>query len=157
MRVFLPALAALLLLVSPVAAQDYWKAFDIYVRGDYATALPMFRKLARQGHATAQYNLGQMYENGHGVPQDYAQALAWYRRAAAWRGFANAQHSLGSMYANGHGVTQDYLQAYMWYSFAVDLGHELAMADRADIARRMTPAQIAQAQRMTRETFPKLR
>ena len=37
---------------------------------------------AEQGNAAAQYNLGVMYDNGEGVPQDYAEAAKWYRLAA---------------------------------------------------------------------------
>jgi hypothetical protein len=51
-------------------------------RKDYATALRLFRSLAEQGDPTAQEHLGVMYENGQGLPQDYAEAVLWYRRAA---------------------------------------------------------------------------
>ena len=54
-----------------------------YDRGDYATALKEYRPLAEQGHAAAQYNLGLMYANGKGVPQDYVQAHMWFNLAAA--------------------------------------------------------------------------
>jgi TPR repeat protein len=50
-------------------------------RKDYATALRLFRSLAEQGDPTAQEHLGVMYENGQGLPQDYAEAVLWYRRA----------------------------------------------------------------------------
>jgi len=49
-----------------------------YARKDYATALELFRPLAEQGDAQAQYNLGVMYDTGEGVPQDYALAVKWY-------------------------------------------------------------------------------
>ena len=54
-----------------------------YERGDYATALKEWRPLARQGHADAQYNLGVMYANGQGVPQDKVLAYALYNLSAA--------------------------------------------------------------------------
>ncbi len=41
------------------------------------------RKAAEQGHAEAQYNLGGFYVFGDGVKQDYAEAVKWYRKAAA--------------------------------------------------------------------------
>ncbi len=53
--------------------------------------------------ADAQNDLGFMYENGQGVPQDYAEAVGWFRKAAE-QGYANAQYNLGNMYRNGHGV-----------------------------------------------------
>jgi TPR repeat protein len=63
-----------------------------------------------------------MYENGEGVPQDYAQAVTWYRRAAE-QGVSEAQTNLGVMYENGEGVPQDYAQAVTWYKRAADQGH----------------------------------
>jgi hypothetical protein len=54
-----------------------------------------------------------MYYKGHGVPQDYAAAVSWYRKAAD-QGDANAQGNLGVMYAKGQGVPQDYVQAHKW-------------------------------------------
>jgi TPR repeat protein len=71
-------------------------------------------KSANQGDAREQYNLGVLYANGQGVPQDYKQAAKWYQKAAE-QGIANAQYNLGYMYANGQGVPQDYKQAAKWY------------------------------------------
>ncbi len=55
-----------------------WAGLDegvaAYHRGDYATAFREWHPLAKQGNAKAQYNLGVMYGNGLGVPQDEAQA-----------------------------------------------------------------------------------
>jgi uncharacterized protein len=77
-----------------------------YSKGDYATAMSLWRPLADQGNAAAQTNLGWMYQKGQGVPQDNAQAVVWYRKAAE-QGDANAQYSLGFMYALGLGVPQE--------------------------------------------------
>ena len=63
-----------------------------------------------------------MYANGQGVPQDYAQAAVWYRKAAE-QGDADAQTIVGVMYVNGHGVSQDYAQALIWYRKAADQGN----------------------------------
>ena len=49
-----------------------------YDRGDYATALRLWRPLAEQGDAKAQFRLGEMYQTGHGVPQDYVRAYMWF-------------------------------------------------------------------------------
>jgi len=74
---------ALMLMVMPAQAQDFNEGVKAYNRGDYETALSAFRPLAEQGDASAQYNLGVMYENGKGVAQDYREAVSWYRLAAA--------------------------------------------------------------------------
>ena len=72
---------------------------------------------AYQGDPDAQSNLGAMYANGWGVPQDYAQAVVWYRQAGE-RWNAGAQRNLGLMYEHGQGVPQDYVSAHMWLNLA---------------------------------------
>ena len=69
-------------------------------------AVRLLRPLADQGDAPAQHNLGLMYDQGRGVPQDYAAAVSWYRKAAD-QGDAIAQYNLGLMYDQGRGVPQD--------------------------------------------------
>ena len=90
-------------------------------KGDYATAIRLWRPLAEQGYATAQYNLGFMYANGEGVPQDYVEAHKWWRLAAD-QGHASAQYNLGVMYDNGRGLPQDYVEALKWYRLAAEQG-----------------------------------
>ena len=68
--------------VSVATAQDFDKGLKAAQAGDFQTALQEWRPLAEQGYASAQYNLGQMYRNGQGVPQDDAEAVKWYRLAA---------------------------------------------------------------------------
>jgi uncharacterized protein len=82
-------------------------------RGDYTTAIRLWRPLADQGVAQAQFLLGTMYENGKGVAQDYREAMKWYRLAAHYEGYAAPLYALGLMYTNGRGVTQDNIHAYM--------------------------------------------
>lgn len=48
------------------------------------------------------------------MPQDYAAAISWFRKAAA-QGLADAQHNLGSIYYGGTGVPQDYATAASWF------------------------------------------
>jgi TPR repeat protein len=80
----------LILLTAPVNAQDFDKVIAefnkgvaAHTRGDYGTALQVFKIVAEQNHAAAQYNLGVMYSFGRGVPQDYVQAYMWFNLAAA--------------------------------------------------------------------------
>jgi TPR repeat protein len=95
--------------------------------------------------------VGVMYELGQGVAQDYAQALAWYRKAAD-QGNAGAQINLGDMYRDGHGVPQDYVRAHMWYNLAASQGRGATQRD--DMAAKMVPAQIAEALRLAGEWVP---
>jgi len=78
-------------------------------------------RLPAQNNPEAQYNLGTFYESGQGVPQDYAQAVDLYRRAAN-QGLAAAQFNLGLLYDNGQGVDRDYAQAAQWYLKAAEQG-----------------------------------
>ena len=86
--------------------------------------------------------------------KDYATAASLFRSLAA-QGDASAQNNLGLMYANGNGVAQDYVRAHMWYNLgASSLSGEngkKATSNRDNVAAKMTPAQIAQAQAMARK------
>jgi len=78
-------------------------------------------KLASQGNASAQYNLGVLYSNGGKIPRDYRQAMEWYMKAIE-QGHATAQCNVGSMYYYGKGVPQDYQGAMEWFLKAADQG-----------------------------------
>ena len=121
---------------------------------DYAMARHWWERAAAQGQAYAQYNLGLLYTNGEGVPQDYAMAVHWYEKAAV-QGDAHAQSNLGVLYAKGQGVLQNYVKGYIWWNLAAAglMGDEqkTAVENRDKVARRMTPAQIAEAQRLSQQ------
>jgi len=106
---------------STVVTEAINKAFVAYGRGDYATPLRLLRPLAVQGNANAQFNLGMMYQDGHGVPQNDSEAVKWFRRAAV-QGFIDAQSSLGAMYIDGRGVPQNHAEAMRWLRLAADQG-----------------------------------
>ncbi len=63
-----------------------------------------------------------MYSKGRGVPQDFAKALQWYRKAAE-QGNVSAQSSLGIFYTTGRGVPQDDAEAVGWWHKAAEQGH----------------------------------
>ena len=97
--------ATVLLLAAPA-----WGDFDdgqaAYERGDYETAFEEWLPRAEQGDAHAQHNLGVMCERALGVPQDYPEAMKWYRLAAD-QGFSDARASLNAMYFSGKGVPEN--------------------------------------------------
>ena len=151
-------------LLRPLADQGNAKAQTnlgfMYATGqgvtrDDAQALFWYRKAADQGNAGAQFSLGLIYANGQGVTRDYAAAVLWYRKAAE-QGDADAQTNLGLMYAVGQGVPKDYVQAHMWLNLAASNSETKAAAEYRDtVAKKMTPAQIAEAQKLAREWKPK--
>jgi hypothetical protein len=134
-------------------------------RGDYAEAMWLWLPLAEQGNVNAQADVALMYEKGQGVPRDNAQAAKWWRKAAG-QGHALAQLFIGIKYLYGQGVPQDYVLAHMWFNLAASHGageasglrdvdleavRDLAVINRDHLAAKMTPEQIAEAQRMARE------
>lgn len=94
-------------------------------KGDYVTALRLWLPLAEQGNAVAQYNVGGMYGSARGVPRDYVQADKWF-----------------SLTASRASASQNDLRA-------------LAIKGRDLVATRMTPAEVAEAQRLARDFKPK--
>lgn len=121
---------------------------------DYVLARQWWEKAAAQGHVAAQLSLGTLYAYGYGVPKDNQQAVRWFRLAAD-QGDALAQVKLGVMYERGDGIPQDYVQAYKWYSLSGATGEKEATKIRDVLAKRMTSAQITEAQKLTREWKPK--
>ena len=67
------------------------------------------------------------------------------------RGDAKAQNNLGVMYATGEGVPQDFVQAHKWFNLAAAGGNKEATESRDLAATKMTPEEIAQAERLAEE------
>jgi uncharacterized protein len=124
------------------------------VSQDHKEALKWYRRAAEQGITEAQFTLGALYAEGRGVLQDYKKAEKWYLNAAEL-GHATAQFELGFMYARGVGALQDNVLGHMWYNIAGANGNRFASDNRANIEKRMTPAQIAEAQKLARECMAK--
>ena len=88
------------------------------------------------------------YERG-----DYDTALQEFRPLAE-QGHAQAQVNLGIIYSQSQGVPKDDVQAYRWYTLAVNQGDDLAGKFKDHLEKPMTPAQLAEAQRLAREWKP---
>jgi TPR repeat protein len=123
------------------------------VTQDYAAAMGWYRRAAEQGNTDAQFDVAERYYGGHGVPQDRAAAASWFRRGAE-QGDGLCRFRLALMYEEGVGVPQDYALAHMWLNLAAASEWRLAAQARDRVARRMTPAQIAEAQKLAREWKP---
>ncbi len=121
---------------------------------DYTGAEYWYSKAARQGNAMGQLGLGSMYAYGNGVPQNYTEAVKWYRKSAN-QGEIVAQSILGVMYEEGNGLPQDFVLAHMWFNLVAGSGGAVARTARDLVARKMTPEQIAEAERLAREWKPK--
>ena len=120
-----PILTLLLILTTlplHAAEKPAWK--EAVAAIDAGNLAPM-QTLADAGDAAAQHSLGVLYEKGEGVSKDYAQARAWYQKAAAKEN-RSAAYNLGNHYRYGLGVVQDYQQARQWYEKAAAQGHAKA-------------------------------
>ncbi len=115
---------------------------------DAAKAVEWYQKAAAQGNAGAQLGLGVMYAHGEGVPKDAAKAVEWYQKAAA-QGHAFAQFNLGMMYVRGEGVAADKVLAYAWFNLASTPGGANEVKNRDIMARRMSPVELSEAQRIS--------
>jgi TPR repeat protein len=156
--------------------QIYQHPWDPEIR-DLGTAFKWYSKAAAQGYADAQDEIGGMYEFGLGVPTDYAEAEKWFAKAndllaiaimydrvarnrplaAKWyrkladQGDKFARFRLGEMYRDGEGVQRDYAAALRWFNLAAASGYPYGSAARDELARKMTPAQIAKTLRLRQD------
>ncbi|MDY2985664.1 MAG: serine/threonine-protein kinase [Synergistes jonesii] len=90
--------------------------------------LDALRKKAAGGDMEAQYELGTMFQQGKGVPQDTAAAAEWFRKSAE-QGYSPAQNDLGTLYVQGRGVPQDYKEGVKWLTKAADQGNAYAQSN----------------------------
>ena len=132
----------------------FQRGLNGYQRRDYGTALKEWRPLADRGDAPSQFNLGLMYIDGLGVPQDYNLAVSWFERSAQ-QNYAKAQLNLGAMYASGRGVKRDYIQSYKWLSLCAAKGDMRCESERDLVARKLSRSQLVTAQRLAGEWKPK--
>ncbi len=116
---------------------------------DCNKAIEYFTKSAEQGNTTAQVALGEMYYDGEDVPQNYKEAAKWYKKAADGDD-ATAQRNLALMYGDGKGVVEDYIEAYKWALLA-GMKDEDVVEIKKDLVAKMTPDQIAMAQKLAKD------
>ena len=124
--------------------------------GSQATA--WYTRAAEQNDAVAQNDLGVMYDYGDGVAVNHQEAIKWYLRAAD-QGNSLSQRNLGAIYYAGDGVPKNFVVAYKWWNLVASVPgnalSESARESRDDLERQMTPAQIEEAQQLSRQWKPK--
>ncbi len=130
----------------------------------YRSSADAYRRAADQGDARAQYQLGQMYWSGRGLRQSRVQAAVWLRRSAD-QGDRRAQAELGVFYTQSNSAwhlgqhdPEDTLQSYVWVALAAK-GAPGSIANatsglRESIAKELTAAQLAEADRGIRDWRP---
>ena len=108
------------------AADDFADANQAAAQGNMAEAIRLWTPLAQKGNAKAQYKLGLVYENGHGIKTDLKQAARWYSRAAE-SGHPAAQVQLARLYLYGKGVPKSVEKAIELNRKAAEKWHPAAM------------------------------
>ena len=122
---------------------------------DPAEATRWFRKAAEQGQGESQYSLGMRYLLGESVAQDAKEAVRWFKLAAD-QGIGMAQAALALRYSKGEGVEADFVEAYKWATLAAaQLGPNNAGVVPSHLEEKLTPEQLAEAQRRLSEFVPK--
>ena len=100
----------LLLILINLPSETLDDAHSALRRKDYTTAVRIYRTIAEESDAAAQFYLGYQYQIGSGVPQDFKEAAKWYLLSAE-QGIPGAQSILGRFYEQGQGVLQSYRDA----------------------------------------------
>ncbi len=133
---------------------------ELYAKGegvpkDSKEAVKWFQKAADEDFREAQFNLGSAYFNGEGIHEDRVEAIKWFQKAAEKHSTA-AQGMLGFCYFNGYGVAKDMVESYKWLNLAATGGNLAAKQIRDAVVTEMTPVQIAEGERRSKEWIPKL-
>ena len=119
---YLVAAVLIAAIAQPISAQSVKAGIDAWQRADYSAAIAIWRPLAESGDADAQFNLGQAYRLGRGVPINLAAAKTWFERAAR-TGHLDAQTTLGLLlFQNG-----DQAQGLTWLKQAAEKGEPRAL------------------------------
>jgi len=109
-------------LAAPASAQSVKAGIEAWQRADYSGAVAIWKPLAASGDADAQFNLGQAYRLGRGVPLDLGSAQMWFQRAAN-SGHVDAQTTLGLLlFQNG-----DRANGLKWLQRAAEQGEPRAL------------------------------
>ena len=82
--------------------------------------------------------------------KDFAEAAKWLKLAAE-QGYSPAQYELGLIYRTGYGVAVDQVQSYVWLNLAAAAGVQQAVAARDEIMHALSPKQLSQAQKISRD------
>lgn len=145
-KAILAGIFALSSFLSLPAAADIETARDLMESGQFEAARKQLWPAARSGNADAEELIGVMYALGLGVEKDLVRAFDWYLRSAM-KGHPGAQSGIGWYYEEGLGMpAPDLIRAYLWYGLSAIGGDPDAAISIDEVAKKMTPEQITQAQ-----------
>ena len=116
---------------------------------DAAKAAHFYQLAADKGVKSAQYNLGNFYANGIGVPQNFSEAAKFYKMAAV-QGVTMAMINLGHLYNKGLGVKQNRIRAYAWSLLGAVTNDPQALINKDVLASELTRTQRAEAEHLAK-------
>ncbi|THD81787.1 MAG: Localization factor PodJS [Phenylobacterium sp.] len=111
-------------------------------------------RAATGGDRSAMHNLALYEFRGEGGPQDLAAAARWFHKAAE-AGVVDSQYNLALLYESGSGVERDLAEAYKWFAVAAQGGDAQARAGAVDLEAKLSPAQLAAADKAAAGFRPK--
>jgi hypothetical protein len=109
-----------LIWIGCTVAADFDTAYHTYQAGDYREASRDYQRLARDGDARSQYQLGLLYLYGQGVDRSPERGIDWLKRSAQ-NGYYLAAAELGQIYGSGRGVAMDSDEAARWIKLSTRL------------------------------------
>jgi hypothetical protein len=119
---------------------------------DYASAREWYQRAADQNHRLAQFNLGQMFAHGQGMPVSNSMAVMWIRRAAEG-GDAGAQYNLGNRFSRAcvsgaeMDASESRTEAYKWFTLAAAQNYRDAQLRADSATTNMTRQEVADGNR----------
>ena len=133
----------------PDATGDLAEGMAAYERGNYSAAADLWRPIAENGDAEAQYLLGELYRLGQGVPEDDAIAGRWHLEAAE-NGHPRSMYYVALMYYRGRGAAweKDYVRAYVWFTLAAEEGIGDATWWRDRLGAKISEREAAKAKEL---------
>lgn len=137
-------------LTASAVAGPWEDGMAAYEAGNHAGAIAIIRPLADDGDARAQFQVGLMYAQGEGVPQDDAEWLRWLQLSVDL-GYARALTELALVHVDGVHLPKDWPRAHMYFNLAIEYGDVDAIAINAWLGSQLTPGQTTEAGRLEAE------
>ncbi len=119
--------------VPAVTQPPFTDGYQAYRAGEKKKALAIWLKQADDGHADAQWVVGNMFFAGDGMARPDPETAAFYYRQSAEQGHLEAQVSLATLHRTGRGVKRDVAEAAKWLYKAAEAGHPVAQFDLGEI------------------------
>ena len=147
------ALAAAIALGAAPASADFYAGVLAAQAEDYETAFKEWLPLAEGGLSGAQSNIGELYANGLGVEENFAEAARWHLLAAG-QGVLKSIFYIGAALAGGKGVEKDMVEAVKWLLLAKRAGFPNADRILSIISQSVSAEDAAEGERLADEWVP---